>query len=448
MLSSTSLDGVYDYISSLAKNSQIKDFELLFKSSFAESYSYSSGKILEQKISQSQALGIRLFRDNKSGQSYSESLEQESLETMFKQALKCLEFSNIDNNKTLIKEAEQLSDLNSELNQGHDLKLEEKLEIAKALEAEVLNKSALVKACPDNGLHLLSTKTQIVNSHGLDANLERKKVHAYSSCLIEEGANQGFDSLGIAYLNLKEVDVKFIADEIFKESSLMLTAKPIQSAYYDVIFNIETLESLFYTFSQIFSSEAARKGLNPLWSKLGDSIASPLLSIEDKPRAEYGLARISIDDEGSLTKNIKLIENGYFANAIYNSYTANFFGKTNTAHAKRSPKSSLDLALHQPFISTGKSSTKDLYSGSLAYITRLDGLHSGANLSSGDFSFGAAGHVLKDGVFQYAFKESTIKGNFYQLLKNIAAIADEEKASYSKDFFSPEIRFSGLSLAS
>ena len=448
MLNKTTKQEIYDYINSLAKSSQINDFELLFKSSFSEHYSYSSGKLLEQKISQSQALGIRLFKDNKSGQSYSESLDRESLETMFKQAEKCLNFSSLDSDKSLISETNQISDLNTALNQEQNFSLEEKLELAKALEAEVFKKSPKVKACPYNGLGLSHTKTYILNSNGLDASLERKKVRAHSSCLVEDGTNQGFDSLSIAYLNLKEIDAKFIADEIFKESSLMLTAKPIQSAYYDVIFSIETLESLFYTFSLIFSSEAARKGLNPLWNKLGELIASPLLNITDKPRSEHGLGQVLIDDEGTFTKDIALIENGYFTNAIYNSYTAKIFAKANTAHAKRSPKSSLDLGLHQPYISKGNSSKKDLYNGSIAYISRLDGLHSGANISSGDFSFGVAGHIFKDGVFQYSFKESTIKGNFYQLLKNIVAIGDTEQAAYSKEFFSPEIRFSALSLAS
>ena len=106
------------------------------------------------------------------------------------------------------------------------------------------------------------------------------------------------------------------------------------------------------------------------------------------------------------------------------------------------------MQLHQAEIAAGLSSKDEIYKGQLLYVTRLDGLHSGANLISGDFSFGVAGYVLEDGAKQFSFKETTVKGNFYQMLKDIMLIGAEIKPSNSGDFFAPEIRFASLSLAS
>lgn len=447
MQESTQLNKIHDQISSLSKHSCIQDFELLLKGSFSEKYSFSSGKILEQKISQTQALGIRLFQDDRFGQSYTESLDKESIETLFKQASQGMKFSSNSLQK-LPTESTNINDANPKLNQESQASLSEKLNIARSLEEEVLELSSKVKSVPDNGLYLISSNSKILNSRGTSSSVHRKRIIAMSSCLLEDNTKQSFHDVTHTYLNLDEIKPKLLAKEVFEEASLMLNAKPLSSGRYDVIFDIESLESLFYTFSLIFSSESARKGLNPLWKQRGEIIASPLLNISDKPRLDYGLGSLLIDDEGVATQDTTLIEAGRFLDGIYNSYTANAFHCRSTGHARRSPKSSIDLGLHQPVIESGTSSKSELYKGKIAYITRLDGLHSGANTISGDFSFGVAGYVLENGVFQYAFKESTIKGNYYQMLKDICAIGDTAKESRSKDFFSPEIRFASMAFAS
>jgi PmbA protein len=442
------VDLVLQEISTNCKQLGVDDYEVLMKDSNSEIYSHDKGKILEQKITQSQVLGVRLFLDGKVGMSYTEALDSESLKAVCKQAMLTLEFSTPNPKQLLAKETVNVIDDNSELNQALDITIEEKLALARELEAKVFSLSDQVKSVPYNGLVFFNARTFIKNSKGVNSELSRKQVRATSSCLLEHEAKQAFDYISYSYPNLNEINPREMAKKVYEESLAMLEAGPLSNGRYDVVFNPETFEELFHTFSVIFSSEAARKELNPLWKQRNSLIASPLLSVYDRPRAAYGLGRVLIDDEGVATTNHTLIENGYFIDGIYNSYTANFFGTKSSGHAKRSPKSSLGVQLHQPEISAGLSSRAELYKGRLLYVTRLDGLHSGANLISGDFSFGVAGYVLEDGAKQFSFKETTVKGNFYQMLKDIMLIGSEIKTSNSGDFFAPEIRFGGLSLAS
>jgi PmbA protein len=426
----------------------VDDYEVLMKSASSETYSHDKGKVLEQKVTQSQVLGLRLFLDGKVGMSYTEALDSESLKAVCEQAMLTLKFSMPNPNQLLALETINVIDDNSELNQDLDISIEEKLALARELENEVLSLSDQVKSVPYNGLAFSNARTFIRNSKNINSELSRKQVRATSSCLLEYENKQAFDYISYSYPNLNEINPREMAKKVYEESFAMLEAGPLSNGRYDVVFNPETFEELFHTFSVIFSSEAARKELNPLWKQRNSLIASPLLSVYDRPRAAYGLGRVLIDDEGVATTNHTLIENGYFIDGIYNSYTANFFGTKSSGHAKRSPKSPLDVQLQQPEIAAGLSSHAELYKGQLLYVTRLDGLHSGANLISGDFSFGVAGYVLEDGAKQFSFKETTVKGNFYQMLKDIMLIGSEIKPSNSGDFFAPEIRFGGLSLAS
>ena len=57
-------------------------------------------------------------------------------------------------------------------------------------------------------------------------------------------------------------------------------------------------------------------------------------------------------------------------------------------------------------------------------ITELQGMHTGANPITGDFSLQSAGFLIENGVKTTAVKSFTVAGNFYDLLKNITAVAN------------------------
>ena len=84
------------------------------------------------------------------------------------------------------------------------------------------------------------------------------------------------------------------------------------------------------------------------------------------------------------------------------------------------------------------------------YIHSLGGLHAGANPISGDFSLQSAGFMIENGVKTRAVKSFTVAGNFYQLLGNITAIADNCTLPMPMGmtaFGSPSVRVDGLSIA-
>jgi PmbA protein len=84
------------------------------------------------------------------------------------------------------------------------------------------------------------------------------------------------------------------------------------------------------------------------------------------------------------------------------------------------------------------------------YITDLKGLHAGANATTGDFSIEAAGFKIEDGKLGAAVKSFTIAGNFFDLLKSIAAISDTVEVGVSGGFTtfgSPAVLVHNMSVA-
>ena len=83
-------------------------------------------------------------------------------------------------------------------------------------------------------------------------------------------------------------------------------------------------------------------------------------------------------------------------------------------------------------------------------ITRLEGMHAGANPISGDFSLQSAGFMIRDGKKAEYVKSFTVAGNFYDLLKNIVALANNShlpNAMGSTAFGAPSTLVENLSIA-
>ena len=88
--------------------------------------------------------------------------------------------------------------------------------------------------------------------------------------------------------------------------------------------------------------------------------------------------------------------------------------------------------------------------GNGVYINSLGGLHAGANAVTGDFSLQSAGFMIENGKKTTAVKSFTVAGNFYSLLQNIVAVANNSHlptAMGMTAFGAPDTLVDGLSVA-
>ena len=124
-----------------------------------------------------------------------------------------------------------------------------------------------------------------------------------------------------------------------------------------------------------------------------------------------------------------------------------------TGHASRpSIKAGLEVAPSNLYLKPGPASLPDLmglaHNGIL--LVELDGLHSGANPVSGDFSLGAQGYFFEQGEVRYPLHNFTVAGNFFHLLKNIIGLGNDLEFSppmAGSAIGSPSILVSSLSIS-
>lgn len=207
-----------------------------------------------------------------------------------------------------------------------------------------------------------------------------------------------------------------------------LSGGSIASGSYPVVLVNTVAAALLEGFSPVFCADRVLDKLSLLEGKLGQSIASDLVSIVDNPRLEGGARTMHFDDEGTLTKKLDLVVNGVLKSFLHNEKTAEQAALTTTGHGIRSNhKSSIEVQPSNLWIEKGRCSFDKLLMqmDNGVMITDVQGTFAGINAISGEFSLQASGFKVENGKVTDGVHGITISGNFFDLLREVAGVADD-----------------------
>ena len=79
------------------------------------------------------------------------------------------------------------------------------------------------------------------------------------------------------------------------------------------------------------------------------------------------------------------------------------------------------------YLQKGEQTQKELFQqmNNGLFITGFMGLHAGTNAVSGDFSLSTEGFRIENGRIGQAVEQITVAGNFYRLLEEVEAVAED-----------------------
>ncbi|CAE6952669.1 TldD/PmbA family protein [Vibrio sp. B1FLJ16] len=433
-----------DYILSEAKR-QGAEADVIVNRNSSFSLKANQGKLDEYKVSSSQVLGVRVVKEARVATSYSESLELPSLDLMLTNALQSARFSKQDEHQTISCVNSQITTDVAEIAQQDSTSVDEKIELSLALEQGVVSLPH-ASSSPYNGYSDGETQLIIANTQGSLCQHFERSFNCYAYTLFEKDGKQSMAGKMSVGRRFDELSSSFCIEEGYNLARDLLDGAPVATGNYPVIFDIDALSSLLGAFGSAFSGVSAVKGITPLGNKIGQSIASDLITFTDTAYMANGMAICGFDSEGFATQDNVLIASGQLNTLLHNSHTASYLGAVSTASAARGAKSSLDVAANHKVIATGNSSVADVKSGEYLELVELQGVHSGADPVSGDFSFGASGFLCRDGQRVQPVRGITVAGNFYKMLQEVEAVGDTQLINDSRTFFAPDVRFARLSI--
>jgi PmbA protein len=432
----------------IAKNKGADACDLILDSGSSLSVKTEAGEISEYKVSGSEILGIRVIKDKKIGTSYVEAFDDQSLEIMVNNALEGAKFSKEAPFETIeLSRTEVFDGTCEEHNNQNEVDAQSIIDIALKLEKAVQAKDKAAKVPPYNGAGEHAGQRIYANSNGTICMEQSRGFSCYTSALLDENDKQSMHYYSSQAFDFKNLDTDICVNESIDHARGLLNGDAIETGKYDIIFETDVLNSMFGAFSRMFSAKAAIENLNPLKDKLNQKVGSDLLTITDKPKLKEGHYYTSFDAEGYETKDLVLMDKGVLANFFHNSATAKELKMENTFNAIRSAKSPLSVGGTHTCISAGTTGESEIMNGKVFEIVSVQGIHSGADPISGNYSFGASGYLKENGKLIQAVKNVTISGNFYEMLDGISMVGDKVLASSHGNFFSPKIRFKDLSVA-
>ena len=308
-----------------------------------------------------------------------------------------------------------------------------------------------VDGCQTNGI-IETSEVAIYNSKGLDLHLSTQAAGLVAVGVVSNGSEMSND-YQIKLGKLDEIDTDALVKKAIDGAKEKLGGEVAPTGQYPVIFNSEAMCSLLGVYSGIFNSESAQKGLSKLADKEGQVIAAPCVTLIDDPFHKENPEPMNFDAEGSPTHKKAIIENGVLGTLLYNLKTAAVAGKKTTGNASKAGYDSpVGIRPFTMYLEGGDLTEEELLSkaGNGVYITDLNGLHAGADPISGDFSLQSAGYMIENGKKTTYVKAFTVAGNFYELLKNITALANNShlpRAMGSTAFGAPSVLVDGLSIA-
>ena len=297
-----------------------------------------------------------------------------------------------------------------------------------------------------------SSRIAIYNSKGLDLSYVNQSAGLVCVAVVSDGQEMS-NHVALKLGQLDTMDRKALTAEAVAGALEKMGGQGVATGVYPVIFDSRAMSDLLSTFCGVFSSEAAQKGLSRFADAEGTQVASEVVTIVDDPFHPDNPMPIHFDAEGSPTYCKKIVEKGVLNTLLYNLKTAHKAGKVTTGNASKAGyNASVKVRPFTMFIENGEYTEAQLLAkaGNGVYITALEGLHSGANGVSGDFSLQSAGYLIENGVKTKRIKGFTVAGNFYELLKKIVAVADNSRLPRALGitaFGAPSVLVEELSIA-
>ena len=217
-----------------------------------------------------------------------------------------------------------------------------------------------------------------------------------------------------------------------------------QTAKLPVVFDPRVAGSLLGHLTGAINGASVARGTTFLKDKMGQRIFAPGIFIHDDPRRIRGGRSKVFDGEGTPTRPYALIEDGVLTTWLLDSRSARQLGLVSTGHAARGTSGPPSPSTSNLYLAAGKPTPVELMADIKLglYITELIGM--GVNGLTGDYSRGAAGFMIRDGVLAEPVAEITIAGHLNDIFASLTPASD---LRFRRGTDSPTVRVEGMTMA-
>ena len=314
--------------------------------------------------------------------------------------------------------------LDLDLHHPWNISVDEAIVLAKECEAAALSVDARITNSEGASVSTGEGYFAYSNSHGFTGGYPSSR-HGVSCSVIAESEDSMQRDYWYSTARAAE-DIQIAADigRLAGERAVRrLNSRKISTCQVPVLFEAPLASGLISTLINAISGGSLYRKSSFLLDSLGKQVASPLLNIVENPHLKKGLASSPFDNEGVATQARQLVKEGVLQGYVLGSYSARKLGMKTTGNAGGN---------HNLIVQSGANDFSGMLKqmGTGLLVTEL--LGTGVNMVTGDYSRGAAGFWVENGVIIHPVEEITIASNMADMLKMIVGIGTDVVIQGSK----------------
>ncbi|MBE7525806.1 metalloprotease PmbA [candidate division WWE3 bacterium] len=364
-------------------------------------------------------LSVTVYIGQKRGHASTSDFSPQAISDTVTAALSIARYT-ADDDCAGLAEAELLAKNYPDLNLYYpwQISVEEAIELAKSCEQAAF--AADKRITNSEGATISVSESQFIyaNSLGFMGGYPLSRHSISCAMIAEHGDSKQRDYWYSVARDAADLEtVRSIGEKAGKRSAARLGARKIDTSEVPVLFEAPIASGLIGHFASAVSGGSLYRKSSFLLNSIGQQIFAPDIQILERPYLHKGLASGPFDDDGVATVDRNVVENGVVQGYFLGSYSARKLGMRTTGNAG---------GTHNLIMQNGAAMSFDALlkqMGSGLLVTEL--LGHGINAVTGDYSRGASGFWVENGVISYPVEEITIAGNLKDMFQGIAAIGND-----------------------
>ncbi len=272
----------------------------------------------------------------------------------------------------------------------------------------------------------------VANSDGLIAGDDQVRTLFSVSCVAvgDTGMQTGRESAGrtIGFELFDQYDVSEMARTAAQRAITKLSARPAPSGAQTVVVGPGGGGVLFHeACGHGLEADLVAKSASVFAGRVGEQVASPMVTLIDDGTMPTEWGNYAIDDEGRPAQRNVLIENGILTDYMYDGIRARKEGRPSSGNGRRQSYQHLPMVrMTNTFITAGDDDPDDIIASTEngVYVAQLGGGQ--VNTATGDFVFGMTeAYLIENGKITEPIREGNLIGNGPEVLTRIDALGND-----------------------
>ena len=275
-------------------------------------------------------------------------------------------------------------------------------------------------------------KLSISNSDGLFIEGERVgtvfsvQVVSAKGDIIQTGYEPVGGTMGFELLDLHPPEE--VAEVATKRSLLMLSARKAPMGRMPVVLSSEAGGTMIHeAIGHGLEADLAQQGLSVYSKKLGEEVASSLITVVDDPTLPQKRGSYAFDDEGVPSRRTVLVEKGILKSYLYDRLTAWEEGVESSGNGRRESYQQKPIPrMSNTMILPGEMSPEEIVRSveKGLFVKKMGGGQ--VNTVNGDFIFEVnEGYLIEKGSIGAPVRGAILIGNGPQVLKEIDMVGND-----------------------